>query len=293
MKMIRRCVAVILVVACSAPAWAVRMERDETGRTVAVPDHVHRVISLSPSITDTVYALGAAADLVGITDYTEYPPQAAREKPSVGAIVNPSVERIVGLHPDLVLALPEWNGADTIAGLRRLGVPVFMLTTSDISSIYRSIEILGRVLDRERQASALIADLRAREAKLRAQAAGKAKPSVLLVLAIDPLITAGKNAFITQMIEAAGPRSVTDDVKQDWLQMNVEAILPRKPDYILLMKNGPVTLQDLQHSSGWSSVDAVKRGRILVLDDRMQIPAPVAFDGLEDFARQIHALQSR
>ncbi|MGC2111216.1 MAG: helical backbone metal receptor [Candidatus Korobacteraceae bacterium] len=281
-----------LVLLLTSYAWAAHVERDETGRSVAVPDHVHRVVSLSPSITNTVYALGAADDLVGITDYTVYPSEAAREKPSVGAVVNPSLERIVALHPDLVLALPEFNGAETIAGLQRLGIPVFLFNTGDISNIYRSVESVGRVMGRERAATALVATLRAREAKVRAQSAGGNKPSALLVLSTDPLITAGKDAFITQMIEAAGARSVTDDVKQDWLQMNVEAILPRKPDYILLMKDGPVRLKDMQRSAGWSSLAAVQQGRIIIVDDRVQIPAPVAFDGLEDLARQIHAVQS-
>jgi iron complex transport system substrate-binding protein len=291
MKSFLRGLPLLLILTCSA--WAVHMERDETGRTVAVPDHVHRVISLAPSITNTVYALGAQADLAGITDYTAYPPQAAREKPSVGKVVNPSLERIIALHPDLVLALPEFNGAETIAGLQRLGIPVFLFSTGDIANIYRSVESVGRVMGREHEATALIAQLRTREAKVRAQAEGKPKPAVVLVLAIDPLITAGKNAFISQMITAAGARSVTDDIKQDWLQMNVEAILPRKPDYILLMKDGPVSLKDMQRSAGWSSLEAVQKGRVIVLDDRIQIPGPVAFDGLEDFARQIHALQSR
>jgi len=292
MKTLRRCLPLLVLLAYSVSAWAVRMERDETGRTVAVPDHAHRVISLSPSITNTVYAVGAAGDLVAITDYTEFPPQAAREKPSVGKVVNPSLERIVALHPDLVLALPEFNGAETIAGLERIGVPVFLFSTGDISNIYRSVESVGRVLGHEREASALIAELRDREAKVRAQSEGKVRPTGVLVLSIDPLITAGRNAFITQMIEAAGARSITDDIKQDWLQMNVEAILPRKPDYILLMKNGPVSLKDMQHSAGWSSLEAVQRGRVIILDNRIQIPAPVAFEGLEDFARQLHALPS-
>jgi iron complex transport system substrate-binding protein len=239
-----------------------------------------------------VYALGAADDLAGITDYTVYPREAARQKPSVGAVVNPSLERIVSLHPDLVLALPDFNGAATIEGLKRLGIPVFLFATGDITNIYVSVEAVGRLLGREQQAKVLVAQLREREVRVRAQSAADKKLTVVLVLSIDPLITAGRNAFITEMIAAAGARSVTDDVKQDWLQMNVEAILPRKPDYILLMKSGPVTLQDLQRSAGWNSLEAVKRGRVLVIDDRIQIPAPVAFDGLEDFARQIHAVQS-
>ena len=85
---------------------------------------------------------------------------------------------------------------------------------------------------------------------------------------------------------------MTDDLPQDWLQMNVEAILPRKPDYILLMKDGPVKLKDMQQRAGWSSLEAVRRGRVVVVDDRIQVPGPVAFDGLEDLARQIHAMQS-
>ncbi len=281
-----------LLLLLSSYAGAVRWEHDETGRAVAIPDHVHRVVSLSPSLTNTVYALGAEGDMVGITDYTVYPREAKRQKPSVGSVVSPSLERIVALHPDLVLALPEFNGAETIAGLQRLGIPVFLFNTGDISNIYHTVENVGRVMGREREAAALVTELRSREAKVRAQSGDKNRPSVVLVLSIDPLITAGKNAFITQMIEAAGARSVTDDVMQDWLQMNVEAILPRKPDYILLMKDGPVNLKEMQQRAGWSSLEAVRQGRVMVVDDRIQVPAPVAFEGLEDFARQIHAVQS-
>jgi iron complex transport system substrate-binding protein len=267
------------------------MVRDDAGRTVAVPDHVHRLVSLSPSLTNTVYALGGENDLVGITNYTVYPPEAAREKPSVGAVVNPSLERIVALHPDMVLALPEFNGAETIAGLQRVGIPVFLFRTGNLSNIYRTIDSVGQIMGREQQATTLIASLRARESKVRAQAESGPKPTVLLALTVDPLITAGRNAFITEMIEAAGAKSVTDDRPQEWSQMSIEAVLPRKPDYILVMKDGPVKLQDMQHRAGWSSLEAVQKGRIVIVDDRIQVPGPVAFEGLEDLARQIHAMQ--
>ena len=289
MRNISRYVALLLLLtSCS---WATRILRDDAGRSVAVPDHVHRLVALSPSLTNTVYALGGENELVGITNYTVYPPEAARQKPSVGAVVNPSLERIVALHPDMVLALPEFNGAETIAGLERVGIPVFLFQTGNLSNIYRNIASVGEILGREPQATRLIADLRARESKVRAEAATGPKPKVLLVLAIDPLITAGKHAFITEMIEATGARSVTDDLPQDWLQMNVEAVLPRKPDYLLVMKDGPVKLQDMQHRSGWSSLEAVQKGRVVIVDDRIQVPGPVAFEGLEDLARQIHAMQ--
>ena len=276
----------------SSCAWASHLERDDAGRSVAVPDQVHRVVSLSPSLTNTVYALGAQADLVGITNYTVYPHEAAHEKPSVGAVVGPSLEKIVALHPDMVLALPEFNGAETIQGLQRLGIPVFEFNTGNLSNIYRTVDLVGRIMGREREATTLVASLRARESKVRAQSTGKDRPTVLLVLSMDPFITAGRNAFITEMISAAGGKSVTDDLAQDWLHMNVETILPRKPDYILLMKGGPVNFKEMQQRAGWSSLEAVRNGRVIIADDRIQIAAPIAFDGLEDLARQIHAVQS-
>jgi len=289
MRSLRRCVSLLLLL--TSCAWAAHMVRDDAGRTVAVPDHVHRLVSLSPSLTNTVYALGGENDLVGITNYTVYPPEAARAKPSVGAVVNPSLERIVALHPDMVLALPEFNGAETIAGLQRVGIPVFLFRTGNLSNIYRTIDSVGQIMGREQQATTLIASLRARESKVRAQAESGPKPTVLLALTVDPLITAGRNAFITEMIEAAGAKSVTDDRPQEWSQMSIEAVLPRKPDYILVMKDGPVKLQDMQHRAGWSSLEAVQKGRIVIVDDRIQVPGPVAFEGLEDLARQIHAMQ--
>ena len=284
--------APLLLILLCAYAHAVRWERDDSGRSVAVPDHVHRMVSLSPSLTDTVYALGAASELVGITDYTDYPPQAAREKPSVGAVVNPSLERIVALHPDIVLALPAFNGADTIAGLQRLGIPVFTFNSGNLETIYRTVAEVGRLLERDTDAQKLVLELHRREQTVRAQSAGRSRPSLLLVLAIDPLITAGHGAFITEMIAAAGGRSATDDVPQDWLEMSLESVLPRQPDYILLIRGGPVSLKDMQQHAGWSSLQAVQKGRVLTIDNRIQIPGPIAFDGLEALAKQIYGVQA-
>lgn len=284
--------SLLLLLALTSAAFAARLERDQNGRTVAVPDHPHRVVSLSPNLTNTVYALGAESDLIGITDFTFYPAQAAKQKPSVGAIVNPSLERIVALHPDLVIGVAAFNGAETIAGLQRLGIPVFLFNIGGLADIYQTVADVGRVLDREDAAKKLAARLHAREDTVRTEAHDQ-RPSVLLVYSIDPFITAGNKAFVTEMIRLAGARSVTEDLPQDWLQMNVEAVLPRNPDYILLMKDEAATIKQMQHRAGWSSLEAVRRGRILTLEDCIQVPGPIAFDGLEDLARQIRAAQSQ
>jgi ABC-type Fe3+-hydroxamate transport system substrate-binding protein len=277
----------------SSVCWAAHVEKDDSGRSVSVPDHVQRVVCLAPSLTDIVYALGAQSELVGITDFTDYPPQAAREKPSVGGIVNPSLERIVALHPDLVLALPAFNGSETIAALQRLNIPIVQFSTANLSDIYRNVATVGRVLGREHEAAILGAGLRSRESAVRNQAAGRTKPRLLVVVTVGPLITAGRSAFITEMISAAGGRSVTEEIPQDWLQMDVESVLPRKPDYIVLIQGGPVSLKMMQQQAGMRSLEAVQKGRIITVDSRIQIPSPAAFDGLEDLARQLKSVQVR
>lgn len=270
-------------------AHAARILQDESGRNVTLADHVSRVVCLTPSVTDTVYSLGAASLIVGITDYTEFPPQAASEKKSVGDILNPSLERIFALHPDVVIGVSTLNSPDTIKGLERVGIPVFLVSGRGLAGVYSSIASIGRALGRDKEAATLVERLKAREQKVRATAQGKLRPTVFLVVQLDPCITAGHGAFITELIEAAGARSVTDDLAQDWLRVSLEAIIPRNPEYIMLIKSSQITLKDMQSRAGWNALQAVQKGRLFVADDRLQTPSPVAFDGLEDLARQLQA----
>ncbi len=115
-------------------------------------------------------------------------------------------------------------------------------------------------------------------------------PSVFLVLSLDPCITAGRGAFITELIASAGARPITNDLPQDWLRVSLEAMISRKPDYVLVLNDSPFGLAELRQRAGWSSLDAVRLGHVIRVDDRLQFPSPAAFDALEDFARQVHAL---
>src|SRR6266567_4588403 len=154
----------VLVTACvtlPANVFSLRLITDQTGRRVNVPENPQRLISLAPSITETLYALGLGDRMVGDTDYCDYPPEAKR-KPHVGAVLNPSVEKIVALKPDLVLATPEANRRETADQLDRLGIPVYGLAAHSVDDTLRSIEDLGQVLDRGTEARALVEALRGR-----------------------------------------------------------------------------------------------------------------------------------
>jgi iron complex transport system substrate-binding protein len=278
---------VTLILGLCSCTWAQRQVQDELGRTMTVPDKPHRVVCLTPSVTDTVYELGAGEDVVGVSDYTKYPAEAMK-KPSVGQVLNPSLEAVVALHPDLAIGVGDLNTEVAVLKMERLGVPVFLVVPHGIGGIYRSIENIGKVLNREREAKQLVISLRGREETVRKQVSGKPAVRVLMPLSDDPVITIGKNAFLTELIAAAGGRSVTDDLAQDWPGISMEVILARQPDYLLLIEGSPMTIDELKKRPGWKSLACVQQNKIFYVDDRMNYSSPVAFGALESLAKQFH-----
>jgi len=278
---------VLLIFGFSLPALAARTLTDESGRVVTVPDHPHRIICLLPSVVDDVYALGAGADIVAITDFVKYPPQ-AKSKPSIGLPLSPSMETILSLHPDLVLADGEMNRGDALKQIEKLGIPVFTIKPHGVEGIYMSIESVGRALNREDTAKALVGRLREREAAVRRRVSGKPVVSVLMPIWYDPILTIGKHAFITELIEIAGGHSVTSDLQQEWPQISLEAVMARSPQALLLERGSKMSMDQIRGRPGWSSMPAIRNNRIYYVDDRIEMPSPVAFDALEDLARQFH-----
>ena len=279
-----------LVVIMAGSCFASRTLTDEMGRKVVVPDHPHRVISLMPSVTDTVFALGAGDDVVGISDYTKYP-AAALTKPSVGDLIKPSIETILALHPDLVIGYQPAGPMEVTDQLERVGIPIFLVRHNalhGIAGIMHSVETIGQALNRTSQADALVNRLQQRVDAVRARTKGLPAPRVFMPIWYDPITTIGKNAFITEVIEAAGGRSVTDDLSTEWPQISMEVVLERAPDALLLVRGGKTTLQVLQDRPGWSSMTAIKARRAYYVDDRINFASPVAIDALEDLAKQFH-----
>lgn len=288
----KRAVSLVIVFFLNVAAFANRIVHDEFGREVSVPDHPHRLICLAPSITETVYALGRGNDVVGITDYTKYPPQAQR-KPSIGGVIDPSLEKLVSLKPDLVLAIGDLNNTDLTNVIQKLGLPVFIVNPHGFHDIYRAVLDLGKAINAEKEASALVARLQARETAVRQRVSGKSRPRMFFVLWPDPVITAGHGAFITDLIEAAGGESVTADIGNEWPRLSFETVLAEQPEYLLLVKGSGVTLDQLRHHGNWMRLDAVKDGKVFYTDDRIQFPSPISFDALEDLAKQLHPLETQ
>jgi iron complex transport system substrate-binding protein len=281
----------IVALACSVTASAADRELvDAMGRHVRVPSTPHRVVALAPSITETIYSLGAGDEVVGVSDFTDWPAE-ARNRPSVGGLVNPSIEKLVSLRPDLVIATWGVNRQDTVDALDRLGIPVFVVDPQGLDGILDSVRQIGRALNRAADGDRLADRLRARRDAVIARVQDFPRPRVLLVIWPDPVITIGRQAFITDVIAAAGGQSVTKDLPQQWPQISLEEVLQRNPDWLLLPANGhqPISLADLERRPGWDRVEAVRRHRVIYYDERLDHSSPLAFDALEDLAKQLHA----
>ena len=284
--MSRALLLLVLLLAAGA-AQASRVVTDETGRTVTVPDHPHRVVCLVPSITDTVFALGSGDDVVAVSDYTTYPP-AALKKPSIGSLVKPSIETILSFHPDLVLGASIPGSTETANQLQTVGVPVYLVDPHGLAGILRSVGSVGEALNRVPEATALDASLSKRIETVRVHSAGKPAPRVLVPVWYDPIITIGKNAFISEIVETAGAKSVTDDLLPDWPEVSMETVVTRAPEALVLIRGGKLSVEMLRKQPGWSSLPAIQAGKVYFVDSGIQEPSPVAIDALEELSREFH-----
>ena len=280
-------VLTMLMAAVPVAVQASRIVTDETGRQVTVPDHPHRVVCLVPSVTDTVFALGLGDDVVAVSDYTTYPPEALK-KPSIGSLVKPSIETILSFHPDLVLGTSIPGSTETAAQLQTVGIPVYFVDPHGLAGILQSVTNVGQALNRVPQAAALNASLARRIEAVKARTADKPKPRVLVPVWYDPIVTIGKHAFITEIVEAAGARSVTDDLIPDWPQISMETVIARSPDALLLIRGGKISIDMLQNRPGWSSLPVIQAGKVYYVDSGIQDPSPVAINALEELAREFH-----
>jgi len=282
---------IVVAVACGLAASAADRELvDALGRRVRVPSAPHRIVALAPSITETIYSIGAGDDVVGVTDFTDWPAEAQR-RPSVGGLVNPSIEMLVSLRPDLVIASREVNHKETLDELDRLRIPLFVVDPQGLDGVLESVRQVGRALNRSSDADRLVDRLRARRDAVVTRVRGLARPRVLLVIWADPFVTIGRSAFIPDVVRAAGGQSVTDDLSQQWPQISLEEVLRRNPDWLLLPANGhqPISLADLERRPGWDRIEAVRRQRVIYYDERLDHSSPRAFDALEDLAKHLHA----
>ena len=263
---------------------------DEAGRTVRIPLSPTRIVSLAPSLTETIYALGLQDHLVGDTDYCDYPPD-AQKKPKVGGGINPNLEVIVSLHPDLVLLTKSFNRLDTVRALDTLGIPSYSTDPHTVDEIISSTEKLADVLGAPDAGKSLAEDLQHRLASLEAKLTPLPPTRVLFIVWLQPLMSIGKGTFVADALRKAGANSVVES-SQDWPQMDLEAVVQLQPDYLVFAEThsnaGASEFDSLAITPGWRLLDAVHNHHFAVVSDAVIRPAPRIVSVIENLARQLH-----
>lgn len=261
---------------------------DDAGRNVTLPARVDRVITLAPNLTEIVFAIGAGDRLVGNTTYCDYPPE-AKNIAKIGDTLHPSLERIIGLKPQVVLISTASQLETFTQQLQNQNIAVFVTDPHDLEGVFRSIEQVGQILGQQQQATALVEKLRQRTNAVE-QAVKQAQPvRVFYQASAEPLYTAGHDAFVTDLIRRAGGVSVTANVPGAWPKFSNESALAAKPDAIILPTGGSMGAANATPAEALRSSPAVQAGRVYKInDDHLARPGPRMVEGLEEMARALH-----
>jgi iron complex transport system substrate-binding protein len=246
-----------------------------------------RIISLAPSNTEILFALGLGDKIVGVTDYCDYPPE-AKKIVSIGGYSTPNIERIVSQNPDLIL-VAIGNGRENISLLKDLGFSVVALNPQSLEGILKNIELIGEITGSQKQAEELIFSMRGRIEVIREkvrQRAEKEKPRVLYVVWYPELWVAGSKTFPNELIEIAGGQNIAAEIKE-WKIMNKESVVGGNPEVIICSGHTGASyiirdniLKDIQ----FQSLRAIKSGRVYpVADpDTTELSGPRILEGLEE-----------
>ncbi|GJL53350.1 MAG: ABC transporter substrate-binding protein [Nitrospirales bacterium] len=262
---------------------------DDMGRKLFLAKHPTRIISLAPSITEILFAIGLNEEIVGVTEFCDYPPQ-AKDKTVVG-YAQPNIESIVALKPDLVLAPKSFMRADLLRKLEQLKIPTFILEPHTVEEIMAHIKLLGRMVGRSDAANEQTTSLRKQIAQLSDQLKGRARPSLLYILNSEPLITVGPGSFIHHLIELAGGRNAAEAATTPYPRLTMEEVLRQNPDILLFpvgrFEGIPQAEQD--RWKRWETLTAVKKNYLFqVQSDLLNRPGPRIIEGLKQLVRFLH-----
>lgn len=267
--------------------------RDYRGKEFRIDAQPQRVVSLAPNITEILFTLGAGGQVAGVTRYCDFPPEAAA-KTKIGGFLDPDIERIREIAPDLVVAF-RGNPLDKIERLDALGLRVFVLDIGyRLEDIPPLVEKIGAVIGRPAEAAALVRVLKEKAGRVSAALSGlAARPRVFLKLQGEGLWTCGRESYFTDLIEKAGGTSVTAGIKKNWLEYGVESLLRDDPDLIVVLARSDDdfarTQAWLKSRPGLRETAAVRNDRILKLEENAASRfGPRLFDSLEELSRLLH-----
>lgn len=262
--------------------------QDDLGRTVSLPRPAKRIVSLAPSLTESLFAVGAGDRVAGRTDFCDTPAE-ARRVPSIGGMINPSIESIIARTPDLVVVSMEGNLREDYQRLLSLGIPVFVSNPRTLEGIYRSLGQLALLSGCDAGGKRLVDSLRAKESALRSRIP-RTRSSVLLLVSIHPLMAAGANTLLDNLLAISGGINLAAPLRGHYPAISREAVLAGDPETILLTSEVVGSTSELTTLfPEWSRLRAMRLGRIHRVDANIiSRPGPRALQGLELLITLLH-----
>jgi iron complex transport system substrate-binding protein len=287
---------VVTIVSLSTLLWTAASHSaslkfiDEVGRKVVVPSPPRRIISLAPNITEILFGLGLDEEIVGVSTHCNFP-ERAKSKVQVGSYISLDFEKILFLKPDVIIATGAGNTRDMVERLEKLGFPTYVIFPKNFDGILRSIDHLGKVVDRQKEAMAVIQEMKRRRQRVIDLTRGLPRTRVFLQIGEAPIVTVGKGSFADDLIGLAGGENIAGEEKEMYPRWSMEEILRRSPDVILISSMNPRGDYQrlLQEWARWKVIPAVKNGRISLIDsDLIDRPSPRIIHGLEEIAKVLH-----
>lgn len=286
---IKTLVAVLSLATLCIPAVGdARTYVDQIGREISLSPSPQRIVSLAPGITETLFALGLDKEIAGVTTFCDHPRKAASKR-KIGGLVNPSLEDIVSLDPDLVIGTADGNRKETVDRLERIGLPVYVVNPGSLDEILAMISDIGEITGKEKEAGRLVDNLRKRIDHVVLLTKNSARPGVYFQVGEGAMITSGKDTVIDRLIRTAGGKNIAGDSTIRYPRLGIEEIILKNPDIIIVSsaKNGASSIKKTWGK--WQDIAAVKKGNIHVIDpDLVSRPAPRIVDGLETITGILH-----
>ncbi len=264
-----------------------RTFKDGIGRSLTLDGTPSRIISMAPSVSEMLYALGLGDRIVGVSDFCRVPGGIATPA-RIGGLIDPDLERIVSLKADLVVATTSGNYVEDIDRIGALGIPVYTCDTPSVEDVLTTIVALGRIAGAEDAARSLEGSLRARLEAVQRRVSGSARPRVLFIIWGDPILAPGRDAFVSDALSLAGAASISADASARWTEFDLEQVLAGRPDVILTVPDNRIFAESLGSRPEWAIVPAVREGRIHVVSDAIQQPGPRIVEGIEEIAALLH-----
>jgi iron complex transport system substrate-binding protein len=284
---------IIIGLAVAMPAHAEVSVRDDAGNTVRLAQPAKRIISLAPHMTETLFAAGAGAQIVGTVDYSDYP-EVAKKIQRVGGYSRFDLEAVAALKPDLIVGWQSGNAAAHLDKLKGLGYTMYVSQPNRIEDVASEIERLGTLAGTNATADAEAKRFRDKLAALRAQYTGKATVRTFYQIWKQPLMTVGKNQIISDAIRLCGGDNVFGKLEQMAPTVNVEAVIAANPEAIIASGMGDSRPEWLDDWKKWTSIEAVKRDNLFfVPPELIQRHTPRLLEGTEILCTHLETVRGK